>query len=221
MTGRPSSISYEGKTFGELTAVTSIGIVNGRLRWLFVCSCGTFVSREARKVYDISRKGGLCNCGCKIRQIRSGSGKKRVTHGLVAIDRRLYDIHRQMLYRCDNPRSKDYINYGGRGISVCDDWRDPQRFFEWAASSGYQSSLTIERIDVNSGYCPENCTWVFNEVQSHNTRRNVFVTINGETKHLAGWAKHFGIKWPTVASRLRSGWGQVRAVTTPSAGRGA
>lgn len=219
MVGRPPSVTYDGKTFGELAAVKFLGIENGRSCWLFLCSCGTFLSRDARRVYESWRTGHLCNCGCKTKQIRQATGKRNVKHGMVAADRRLYDVHRQMVRRCENPSSKDYPNYGGRGITVCDAWKDPVEFFRWAESSGYAAGLTIERRDVNAGYTPENCTWVPNEVQSHNTRRNVFLTIDGVTKHLAGWAKHFGIKWPTVASRLRDGWDATRAVTTPSAWR--
>jgi hypothetical protein len=221
MVGRPPSVSYDGKKFGELTAVKSLGIENSRMRWLFLCSCGTFVSREARKVFDSWRKGSACNCGCKTKLIRSANGMANATHGLSVIDRRLYDVHRQMINRCENSGSKDYSYYGGRGISVCDEWQDPAVFFDWAYSSGYRANLTIERKDVNGGYHPDNCTWVPNEEQSHNTRRNVKISIDGTTKHLAAWARDFGIKWPTVADRLRRGWDAHRAVTTPVAGASA
>lgn len=219
--GRPrSSRIHAGEVFGLLTAVKDISPPMGKQRWLLQCSCGTFLSRRLEVLKFSQKKGFVANCGCYTRDARSRSGKLKTEHGLSVADRRLYDVHRQMLQRCYNSKSKDFEHYGARGISVCQAWHDPNLFFAWAHETGYQRGLTIERRDVNGSYTPENCTWVPNEVQSHNTRRNVFLTIDGETKHLAAWARHFGVKWPTVNSRLNRGWDHVSAVSTPPAPRG-
>lgn len=204
-----------------LTAIKDLSPPVGKQIWLMKCSCGTFLSRKLEVLHFAQRKGNIANCGCYTKEVRSKSGKLKTEHGLSVADRRLYDVHRQMLERCYNGNSKDFKHYGARGIKVCDAWHDPRLFFEWAYSSGYARGMTIERSDVNGSYTPANCTWVPNEVQSHNTRRNVFLTIDGNTMHLAAWARHFGIKWSTVNSRLRAGWDAELAVTTPSSSDGA
>ena len=201
-----------------LTAIKDLSPPVGKQVWLLQCECGAFATRRVEALKFADKNGNIANCGCYTKITRSQSGRLKTIPGLSVLDRQLYDVHRQMLQRCENPKSKDFKHYGARGISVCAEWRDPAVFFMWAVSSGYRHGLTIERNDVNDGYHPGNCTWVPNEVQSHNTRRNVFVEIDGKSMHLAAWARHFGLKWPTVASRLRSGWDPLRAVTTPSGG---
>lgn len=198
-----------------LTAIKDLSPPVGKQVWLLQCECGTFLSRRVEILAFAAKRGYASNCGCYTREARSRSGKLKTVHGLSIADRRLYDVHRQMIQRCENERSKDFGNYGARGISVCAEWHDPVVFFAWARQSGYRHGLTIERVDVNDGYHPGNCTWVPNEVQSHNTRSNVFLTIGETTMHLAAWARHFGLRWPTVASRIRMGWDHERAVTTP------
>jgi hypothetical protein len=207
-----------GDLFGLLTAIKELPMHSGRQTWLFQCSCGEFLSRQMEVVRFGVRNGSQPNCGCLTKQIRSRSGKLKTEHGLSVENRRLYDVHRQMLQRCENPSSKDFKHYGDRGITVCGEWRDPVVFFAWAYESGYRRGLTIERVDVNGNYEPGNCTWVPNERQSHNTRRNVFLTIDGVTHHLAEWARLNDLKWPTVSSRIRSGWDLKLAVSTPSQG---
>lgn len=220
MTRPRSLIVSSGDEFGLLTAIKELPLRGGRQTWLFRCDCGEFLSRQIETVRFNVRNGSQPNCGCLTRKIRSRSGKLKTEHGLSVENRRLYDVHRQMLQRCENPASKDFPHYGGRGISVCPEWRDPVVFFAWAKASGYARGLTIERKDVNGHYEPSNCTWIPNERQSHNTRRNVFLTIDGVTRHLADWARENGLKWSTVNSRIRAGWPLEQAVSEPS-GRGA
>lgn len=113
-----------------------------------------------------------------------------------------------MKQRCYNPNDADsYIYYGARGIKVCDEWKDDFSAFEsWAMSHGYRDDLTIDRIDVDADYCPENCRWATPKEQSNNTRRNRYITYNGETKTLTEWAELTGIDYQVLAHRFNKNW---------------
>jgi hypothetical protein len=119
---------------------------------------------------------------------------------------RLYGVWCAMKERCYNPNNKSYSRYGGRGISVCDEWRkDFSLFAEWAESNGYIKGLTIDRIDGNGNYCPENCRWATTAQQNRNYSRNHMITYNGETKCVTDWADQYGINRTTLLLRLKSG----------------
>lgn len=138
------------------------------------------------------------------------------THGCSTGPRRkLYDVWRQMHRRCYDPACKDFPGWGGRGISVCREWQDVRAFCEWALSSGYASGLTIERIDVNGNYRPENCRWIPNELQASNTRRLKFLEAFGKRLRIDEWAKITGIKYRTIKMRLALGWDVEKALTVP------
>lgn len=123
------------------------------------------------------------------------------THGMART--RIYRIWAGMKSRCNNPKDDDYKNYGGRGITVCEDWDNSfEPFHTWAISAGYRDDLTIDRIDNNKGYCPENCRWATRKEQNRNFRPNHLVTINGETKCLASWADELGINYETFRQRV-------------------
>ena len=130
---------------------------------------------------------------------------------------RLYKIYDNMKTRCYNPNSNAYDRYGGRGITVCSEWlNDFSTFKEWALSHGYRDDLTIERIDVNGNYTPDNCTWATYKDQANNRRSNQLETIDGVTKNLTEWAEFYGINIKTVRDRLLRGWDLKRALTTPA-----
>lgn len=125
-----------------------------------------------------------------------------------------------MKARCYNKcTGKDYVNYGGRGIRVCDEWKNSfESFYNWALESGYEDGLTIERVNVNLGYDPSNCTFIPMEQQPIN-RRNTLLTIDGVTKPKQQWAREQGIKLTTLSSRLNKlGWDPKMAVFTPVRG---
>lgn len=126
--------------------------------------------------------------------------------------RRIYKTLNHMKDRCYNQKCKDYHMWGGRGITICDEWlRDVKSFYDWAMTHGYKDNLTIDRIDNNKGYSPDNCRWVDRKTQARNTRRNRLITINGETKCLVEWCEVFNINYDMVKRRLHRGWSTERA----------
>ena len=137
------------------------------------------------------------------------------THGLRRT--RLYGIWNGILQRCFNPNRQKYKNYGGRGITVCDEWRNSfKAFYDWAMANGYRDDLTIDRIDVNGNYEPSNCRWVDAKLQAYNKTTSKYITYKGETKTLAEWAKEKNIKTPTLHLRLyKSKWSVEKALETP------
>lgn len=139
-----------------------------------------------------------------------------ITHGKS--DTRLYSIWCDMKRRCYNPKNKRYSRYGGRGISVCEEWKDDfQAFYEWAIDNGYDEHLTIDRINVNGNYEPSNCRWVTWKEQQRNTSRNRYITVNGETKTIAEWSEITGIKPDVIKDRLNKlHWTEEEAVTIPT-----
>lgn len=130
---------------------------------------------------------------------------------ILGSDSRLYQVWAGILTRCFNSNHPNYKNYGERGITVCDEWRKYAEFERWALNNGYdpnapKKSQSIERIDLDGNYCPENCVWADPKTQQNNTRKNVFVEYKGERKTLAQWAERFGIGYSTFMSRWSRGW---------------
>lgn len=118
-------------------------------------------------------------------------------------DTRLYCIFGAVKSRCYNKNNKRYKDYGGRGIAVCDEWKDDfMSFYNWAILNGYNDTLTIDRIDVNGNYEPSNCRWVTPKQQARNRRSNRNYTINGETHCLKEWCEIVGLNYRTVQYRI-------------------
>ena len=136
------------------------------------------------------------------------------THGKTGT--RIYNTWKNMLERCTNPNHKNYCIYGGRGITVCDEWSSSfEAFFEWAVNNGYDDKLSLDRVNVDMGYNPSNCRWVTQKEQCNNTHRNINVEIDGETHTLKQWTEILGLKYGTIASRVKRGWDPVNALKTP------
>lgn len=128
---------------------------------------------------------------------------------------RLYNTWLNMRARCNRKSSKRYEDYGGRGIKVCDEWqRSYESFKEWALSNGYSEDLTIDRINVDGNYEPDNCRWITNKDQQNNKRNNAIYSFNGETLTLAQWSEKLGICYKTLQKRIEK-WGIEKAFTTP------
>lgn len=132
-------------------------------------------------------------------------------HGLSGT--RINQIHRAMKRRCLNPNCYEYKDYGGRGITICDEWMEFKPFYEWAMKNGYSDNLTIDRIDNNGNYEPNNCRWADWYMQANNTRTNRFLTYNGKTQTVAEWARELNISPKTLENRVTQGWGDEKALT--------
>lgn len=177
--------------------------------WKFKCDCGNFITTKGAYV----RSGDTKSCGCLHLEVQSKRIRCNQTHGLSG--HRLYNLHGMMLTRCSNIKNKDYHRYGGRGITVCDEWKDIKTFIEWANSSGYSPGLTIERKNYNGNYCPENCTWIPNCMQGKNTSTQHIITFNGKSMDRADWSRETGIPQSTLFNREKAGWSIKRMLTTP------
>lgn len=152
-----------GKKFGRLTVLEFESVVEGRAHYLCRCDCGNSGVVNG----TLLTSGAVKSCGCL-------SLDSKTTHGLS--NHKLYDVWVSMIQRCCNPNNERFHRYGGRGITVCDDWKsDFLSFYNWATTHGYQDGLTIERQNNDLGYSPNNCTWVTNQIQARN-RVNVILT---------------------------------------------
>ena len=129
---------------------------------------------------------------------------------------RLYGLWCTMKSRCYNPNMTSYEYYGGRGITICDEWRTSYAAFkEWALENGYKQGLTIDRIDVNGNYCPENCRWATRKEQNRNTRKNRIFTIGGKTQCMADWEEDAGISHQIIDRRMKKGLTFEEAIKKP------
>lgn len=174
-------------------------------RWNCECDCGNFTVVDGASL----KNGHTKSCGCL-----QGEHHMDSCHNVGRT--RLYRIWQDMRQRCSNPNNNGFQDYGGRGITVCDEWNNSYiAFKEWATSNGYADDLSIDRIDVNGAYEPSNCRWSTFVEQANNTRTNRSVTYNNETLTLAQWRKRLGFKRGVLEYRLNSGWSEEKAFTTP------
>lgn len=200
-------IDLSGQKIGRLTVIARVGTSRQReALWLCKCECGNEIIIRGSDV----RTRHTISCGCWKRE----NAKDMLTkHGKR--NTRLYHIWSGMKDRCNNPRNIGYNLYGGRGIKVCEEWsQDFMAFYQWASENGYTDKMTIDRIDANGNYCPENCRWETQKAQQNNRRNNHVISFNGGTHTLTEWAEITGIKCSTIYARLKRGWTIERALTT-------
>lgn len=188
-----------GQKFNRLTAIRPDGKYKiGNIKWLCQCECGKYVHATSYALIHETTK----SCGCYASDRMTEYNTK---HG--GFGTRLYEIWRQMRRRCDCKKHKFYPYYGGRGITICKEWYDYVVFQEWALSSGYQDDLTIDRIDVNGNYCPENCRWATAKEQANNRRNCHIVEHDGEKHTISEWADIYHVNQVKLWDRLsRCDW---------------
>lgn len=191
----------KGEKFGRLTVLADVsGTWNTPCECR--CICGTITSPRIGNLKSNNTK----SCGCTHYET------KNTTHGESKT--KLYAIWCSMKGRCTYPSYTGFENYGGRGISVCDEWaHDFVTFKKWAIANGYRDGLTIDRKDMNGNYSPDNCRWATYKEQNNNRRNNHLVEYQGQTKTVTQWAEYYNIKPKLLFNRLRRGWEIERALT--------
>lgn len=188
----PKIINLIGKKIGKLTVLEECKERKRNYKvYKCICDCGNI-----HYVVSSDLIGNrITSCGCN-----EGNFK----HGLCYS--RLYSVYNNMKTRCYNKHNTNYKYYGGRGITICKEWLDDfMVFYNWAMSNGYSDNLTIDRIDVDGNYEPNNCRWITKHDQLYNTRRNVYLTYNGKTQTMKEWAEELGINIATISYRYRKG----------------
>lgn len=198
----PIFIDMTGSVFGRLTVIERAeNDQAGNARWICKCECGKTKTIRARAL----RQGRTRSCGCLLSETSKTRMSKLLTkHGMASS--KLYRVYVSMRERCEKQSTAEYHRYGGRGIRVCDEWKnDRNLFLEWAFKNGYKEGLQIDRIDNNGNYCPENCRWVTALENCNNTSKNVFLQYNNEIHTLSEWSRLLGINRSTIYSRYRAG----------------
>lgn len=176
--------------------------------WNCVCDCGNHTTVRAKCL----NSGVTKSCGCLARELVS---KRASIHHDTGT--RLYAIWNSMRQRCNNPNHSSYYNYGGRGIRICPERDDYSVFREWSYRNGYNKNAkrgecTLDRIDVNGGYDPQNCGWIDMKHQCNNKRDTLYYSLGMDCHSLKEWSDITGIKYCTLWRRYKAGWSAERAL---------
>lgn len=180
-----------GQRFGRLVVSEYVG----EKRWKSVCDCGGVAVSKTQNLTS----GKTQSCGCLQRE-RSADMQR--THGNA--NTRAHNVWSNIIQRCTNPNFKQFHDYGGRGITVCDEWRDFANFLHDMGQP--PAGFTIERVNNSLGYSKENCRWATRKEQQRNRRANHIIEFNGERKCLTDWAQAYGMHPGALNNRLRAGW---------------
>ena len=206
---RTNLIDLTGQRFGKLVVLRKADdtekLTGQSSSWVCKCDCGN--TTVVRSIF--LRNGETKSCGCAKSSLNGGSKSP------------LYSRWRSMIRRCESSKDNGYKDYGGRGISVCNDWHNFDIFEKWAYENGYSKSentydCTLDRIDVDGNYCPENCRWIGMKGQCNNRRSNHYIELNGIIHTLKEWAEIYNIDYRTVKGRLHRGWSEYESLTIPS-----
>ncbi len=205
-----------GIEFGRLTVVSYVRRTPDKRNriWLCKCNCGAIVEKRASHLTDGSSK----SCGCIRREAslsrKVKSDKKRRLYSGINYKRATYSSWSCALRRCNNVKCKDYPNYGGRGIRVCERWLDFRNFLEDMGDVPHK--LTLDRIEVNGNYEPGNCRWATQKEQQNNRTNNRIFEYAGESLNVSQWAERYSIKSSLLNNRIYSlGWTIEKALSTP------
>lgn len=197
-------IDLTGKRFGNLVVLYDTGIrsKHGEIYWMCKCDCGNLTRVQGKHL----RSGNIKSCGCK----RFEACK---THGQT--NTRLYNIWCTMKARCIRKTSQKYNRYGGRGIKICDEWKNFEPFYNWSMSHGYNENLSIDRIDNNGNYEPSNCRWATAVQQANNTSENRIIEYKGEKMTISEASRKYNVSYKLLYKRIKRGWDINRAIETP------
>lgn len=201
-----------GQKFGRLTAIRIVGKdKRGSCVWKCHCDCGNIKYLIATLLITKHTR----SCGCLQKD-----HPNNLKHGLSGS--KFHKTWAGIKSRCTDKKRKDYILYGGRGITVCDFWlkfknfmNDMYESYKRHVKKFGEKNTQIDRIDNSRGYYKENCRWVTPKENSNNRRSNVFLTYKGQTKTFSNWAKCFNLKMPTLRNRIKKGWNTEKALKTP------
>jgi len=194
-----------GKRFGRL--VVQSQYTDGRhSRCICKCDCG---NTHDVVLYSLTR-GDTKSCGC---YAKASTIARSTTHGHTTSRSKTYRSWTSMRGRCLNKNDPAYPRYGGRGISVCQQWGSFEQFLSDMGER--PENTTLDRINVDEDYTPENCRWATSKQQSRNRRRSVNLSLNGETRCVAEWAEHLGVSENAIRKRLLLGWSDEKTLTTP------
>ena len=192
----PKFKDLTGQRFSRLTVMSRAqNSKSNQTQWLCKCDCG----RETVVRSSSLLNGHTKSCGCYSDEIRK-INTDQTTHGLCHT--RLYGIWSKMKHRCENPSARIYKYYGGKGVRICDEWKDFKTFYDWAMANGYRDDLSIDRIDVDGDYEPSNCRWADKITQMNNTTANVYYVYNGKRMTITEIAREIGIPANTLRQRI-------------------
>lgn len=208
-------IDLTGNKYGRLTVLSVERRDGKKVYWNCVCDCGGKCIVPSTDL----KSGHTRSCGCLLKESRSiNASRHRLENMDIPTDpdtyRKLRTEFHSMHHRC-SPSYHSANSYYNLGVTVCDEWKDFNNFLSWALSNGFEHGLTLDRIDVNGNYSPDNCRWATNKVQQNNKRNNFRITIDGETKTLSQWSEIYGIGKATVRQRIKRGWPQERWFEPP------
>lgn len=198
----------EGQEVGKVIFIKDVDSLPDKRRAIFLCRCG---NRFEAFIKDVKKKGNKAtvSCGCYRKERMS---KLTKTHGKTKTKE--FNVWTRMIGRCYNEKDKDFKHYGGRGIVVCDRWR--LSFSDFLEDMGLcNRGLTIERMDVNGNYSPDNCKWATVIEQANNKRSSVFLLLNGKRLTVTQWSRELNLRADLIFDRLRRGWSHVDALTIP------
>lgn len=204
MSGKAHNLT--GKRYGRLIVISRAANRQGKVMWLCKCDCGNTKEIAAPSLVS----GRTQSCGCLSKERTRIACTK---HG--GLNTRLYRIWRNMKSRCACSSAAKHFNYGGKGITVCEEWNEFSAFREWALSNGYTDNLTIDRKDSSKGYTPENCRWATTKEQNNNTSQNHILDYNNFSGTIAQWAERIGLPYKVLSERIRREWTIERALNTP------
>ncbi len=198
----PKFIDITGQRFGRLTVLrlSENRSTIGQFKWVCQCDCGGTIESPGPPL----KRGRTISCGCARYERRIAAVTKH-GHTRKGNETPEYAIWSDMIQRCHCTTNRAFKNYGGRGIVVCDRWRESFQAFFDDMGSRPDPKLTIEREDNDGPYSPDNCRWATRLEQAKNRRTNHFITHDGQTLHITEWARRIGISGPSILKRLKRG----------------